>query len=159
MEFKNTAELDIADTLSRLINNQDSPNEELVIAAVIAKAEVSAIFTNAFENLPFTSEEVRKHTCEDPVLKKICSYLKSGWPAKTEGEIQSFYQKGICFRHANQLSPASGYTPFKPTVQEIMDFVDLFENINNNAVDHEQVPVVLPANEPVHVTISGLQMY
>uniref|UniRef100_A0A914CIN6 RNA-directed DNA polymerase n=1 Tax=Acrobeloides nanus TaxID=290746 RepID=A0A914CIN6_9BILA len=93
MEFKNTAELGIADTLSRLINTQDTSNDEVVIAAIDSEVEISAIFTNAFQNVPVTASEVIQHTREDPILKKICSFLQNGWPNKPEDEILPYYTR------------------------------------------------------------------
>ncbi|XP_062704672.1 uncharacterized protein K02A2.6-like [Aedes albopictus] len=95
IEYVSTQNFGYADVLSRLINNHEKPEEEAVIAMVHIEADVTSGLQDTLSNLPVTSKVVRDATSKDPVLQKVTSYIKNGWPLRAEAiceaEVKPFY--------------------------------------------------------------------
>ena len=61
-----------ADSLSRLpLKSQETP---------IVSDEPAVFNVSQLESLPVTSQQLRTATRTDPVLSKVVSYVRSGWP-------------------------------------------------------------------------------
>lgn len=94
IEYVSTQNFGYADVLSRLINNHEKPDEEAVIAMVRVEDDVSSSLQDTLQNLPVTSKMVQDATAKDPVLQKVSSYIKNGWPARAEAvpdEVKPYF--------------------------------------------------------------------
>ncbi|PIO61805.1 reverse transcriptase, partial [Teladorsagia circumcincta] len=79
IEYVNTKDFGQVDALSRLIASHSSTPKDYVIANV--DVDVTAEFIENCRQLPVSTETIRTATKDDPVIKKIIDYTKSGkWP-------------------------------------------------------------------------------
>ncbi|VUZ52590.1 unnamed protein product [Hymenolepis diminuta] len=66
-KFRRTEDLDQANCLSPLIENQSAKNEETVVASVSFERDVQHILAESIQNTPISAEEIRKETEKDAV--------------------------------------------------------------------------------------------
>ncbi|PIO77458.1 hypothetical protein TELCIR_00441 [Teladorsagia circumcincta] len=79
IEYVNTKDFGQVDALSRLIASHSSTPEDYVIANV--DVDVTAEFIENCRQFPFSTETIRTATKDDPIIKKVIDYTKSGkWP-------------------------------------------------------------------------------
>ena len=69
MEFLSSQKLSHADGLSRLIPEKSEPLEDMVIAALRAKAEVKNTMSETIRELPVTVNEIREKARDDEFIK------------------------------------------------------------------------------------------
>ncbi|VUZ41452.1 unnamed protein product, partial [Hymenolepis diminuta] len=66
-KFWRTENLDQADCLSPLIENQSAKNEETVVASVSFEREIQQILTESIRNTPVSVADIRKEAEKDAV--------------------------------------------------------------------------------------------
>ncbi|PIO53684.1 hypothetical protein TELCIR_24973, partial [Teladorsagia circumcincta] len=76
IEYVNTKDFGQVDALSRLIASQSSTPEDYVIANV--DVDVTAEFIENCRHLSVSTGTIRTATKDDPVIKKVIDYTKSG---------------------------------------------------------------------------------
>ncbi len=86
VQYKKSALVGNADSLSRLPNGQDTTFEEFA-------SEVSAFHIEQIEHLPVTSEQIRAATQKDPILSKVFRFVQNGWPNEVEESLKPFFQR------------------------------------------------------------------
>ncbi|KAL7078708.1 hypothetical protein ACQ4LE_002702 [Meloidogyne hapla] len=102
IEFVSTDKMGMADSLSRLINN-NIENEDKIIA-LVSKVEtgppeeinqvedtVNYVLNIMFEQLPVDNKQVRIETENDQNLKKVKEYICNGWPKQVENHELLFW--------------------------------------------------------------------
>lgn len=88
IEFVPSARNCFADALSRL------PLQTTTTESILDNKLDSSYFNYVEDELPITFHEIRAETRRDPLLNKIMSYVKFGWPDKVQSEIEkTFYLK------------------------------------------------------------------
>jgi transposase InsO family protein len=79
IKFTKTEDFGHADVLSRLIAEQKSEHDDLVIAEVT----INRLFVQQVDaTLPVTFAEIVEATEEDQVLPSVIQYVSSGWPSQ-----------------------------------------------------------------------------
>ncbi|BHF74808.1 hypothetical protein SprV_0501789600 [Sparganum proliferum] len=68
-----------ADALSRLISNQQEPEEDTVIAAISIEDDVRRQLSDAIRGSPVTTADIRHATEQDPVLRQAITYVQTCW--------------------------------------------------------------------------------
>nr|VZH91149.1 unnamed protein product [Spirometra erinaceieuropaei] len=68
-----------ADALSRLISNQQEPEEDTVIAAISIEDDVRRQLSDAVRGIPVTAADIRRATEQDPVLRQAITYVQTCW--------------------------------------------------------------------------------
>ncbi|KIH65366.1 hypothetical protein ANCDUO_04315 [Ancylostoma duodenale] len=78
IEYRPTSNFGQADPLSRLIAEQPTPQEDVVIAEI--NTDAVNLFTNTSAKLPLTADDIAKETQKDPLLKDVsyCVKLENG---------------------------------------------------------------------------------
>uniref|UniRef100_A0A0M3HF09 Uncharacterized protein n=1 Tax=Ascaris lumbricoides TaxID=6252 RepID=A0A0M3HF09_ASCLU len=77
-----------------LIAKQPTPDENQVIAAVSAEADVISTLANSVKALPVTEDEIRRATVEDRLLQLVSTYIRGSWPKTiTDPSLQCFYNR------------------------------------------------------------------
>nr|VZH95980.1 unnamed protein product [Spirometra erinaceieuropaei] len=69
-----------ADALSRLISNQQEPEEDTVIAAISIEDDVRRQLSDAIRGIPVTAADIRRATEQDPVLRQAITNVQTCWP-------------------------------------------------------------------------------
>uniref|UniRef100_A0A7I4YY53 RNA-directed DNA polymerase n=1 Tax=Haemonchus contortus TaxID=6289 RepID=A0A7I4YY53_HAECO len=83
IEYRHTTNFGQADALSRLIAEQSTKEEDVVIAAI--EKDASTIFVNAVSSLPVDARKIAEETSKDPNLKEVLHFVRSGeWPKKSD---------------------------------------------------------------------------
>ncbi|BHF79290.1 hypothetical protein SprV_0602241000 [Sparganum proliferum] len=75
-----TTDFGQANALSRLICNQQEPDEDTVIAAISIEDDVRRQLSDATRGIPVTAADIRRATEQDPVLRQAITYLQTCWP-------------------------------------------------------------------------------
>ncbi|BHF77599.1 hypothetical protein SprV_0602070700 [Sparganum proliferum] len=75
-----TTDFGQADALSRLISNQQEPEEDTVIAAISIEDDVRSQLSNAIRGIPVIAADIRRATEQDPVLRQAITYVQTCWP-------------------------------------------------------------------------------
>ncbi|EYC07744.1 hypothetical protein Y032_0069g372 [Ancylostoma ceylanicum] len=89
IEYTSTSNFGQADALSRLIAEQSTPEEDMVIAAI--EMDATTIFNHATSKLPVNARRIAEETAKDPVLKQILEFVKKGvWPKRTDAVTSRF---------------------------------------------------------------------
>ncbi|EPB69463.1 reverse transcriptase [Ancylostoma ceylanicum] len=76
IEYRPKSNFEQADALSRLIAEQSTPQEDVVIAEI--NADAVNLFTNTSAKLPLTADDVAKETQKDPLLKEQLHFAPQG---------------------------------------------------------------------------------
>ncbi|XGW21465.1 hypothetical protein V3C99_004430 [Haemonchus contortus] len=83
IEYRSTTNFGQADALSRLIAEQSTTEEDVVVAEI--EKDSSAIFVNALSLLPVDAKTIAEETSKDPILKKVLHSVQSGeWSKKSD---------------------------------------------------------------------------
>uniref|UniRef100_A0A7I4Y6B5 RNA-directed DNA polymerase n=1 Tax=Haemonchus contortus TaxID=6289 RepID=A0A7I4Y6B5_HAECO len=83
IEYRHTTNFGQADALSRLIAEQSTKEEDVVIATI--EKDASTIFVNAVSSLPVDARKIAEETSKDPNLKEVLHFVRSGeWPKKSD---------------------------------------------------------------------------
>nr|CDJ84418.1 RNA-directed DNA polymerase (reverse transcriptase) domain containing protein [Haemonchus contortus] len=83
IEYRSTTNFGQADALSRLIAEQSTTEEDVVVAEI--EKDSSAIFVNALSLLPVDAKTIAEETSKDPILKEVLHSVQSGeWPKKSD---------------------------------------------------------------------------
>ncbi|BHF79495.1 hypothetical protein SprV_0702261500 [Sparganum proliferum] len=69
IRYCRTTDFGQADALSRLISNQQEPEEDTVIAAISIEDDVRRQLSDAIRGIPVTAADIRHATEQDPVLR------------------------------------------------------------------------------------------
>ena len=86
IEYKPTGQHSNADALSRL---------PLPDTTSVPVSTVPAFFNiGQIQSLPVTCDSVQRATRRDPVLSKVISYSKRGWPTTIPDTLKPYYQGG-----------------------------------------------------------------
>ncbi|EYC37500.1 hypothetical protein Y032_0784g2333 [Ancylostoma ceylanicum] len=89
IEYRPKSNFEQADALSRLIAEQSTPQEDVVIAEI--NADAVNLFTNTSAKLPLTADDVAKETQKDPLLKEVLHCVQTGeWPKKSKDRLLRF---------------------------------------------------------------------
>nr|VZH96691.1 unnamed protein product [Spirometra erinaceieuropaei] len=75
-----TTDFGQTDALSRLISNQQEPEEDTVIAAISIEDDVRRQLSDAIRGIPVTAADIRRATEQDPVLRQAITYVQTCWP-------------------------------------------------------------------------------
>nr|VZI52304.1 unnamed protein product [Spirometra erinaceieuropaei] len=81
IRYCRTTDLGQADALTRLISNQQEPEEDTVIAAISIEDDLRRQLSDAIRGIPVTSADIRRATEQDPVLHRSITYVQTCWPA------------------------------------------------------------------------------
>uniref|UniRef100_A0A7I4Z2W7 RNA-directed DNA polymerase n=1 Tax=Haemonchus contortus TaxID=6289 RepID=A0A7I4Z2W7_HAECO len=82
IEYRSTTNFGQTYALSRLIAEQSTTEEDVVVAEI--EKDSSAIFVNALSLLPVDAETIAEETSRDPILKGVLQSVQSGeWPKKS----------------------------------------------------------------------------
>ncbi|BHF79672.1 hypothetical protein SprV_0702279400 [Sparganum proliferum] len=80
------------DALSRLISNQQEPEEDTVIAAISIEDDVRSQLSDAIRGIPVTAADIRRATEQDPVLRHAITYVQTGRPtAALAGDLRQLF--------------------------------------------------------------------
>ncbi|CAH8672200.1 unnamed protein product [Schistosoma rodhaini] len=94
IKYNPTTNFGQADALSRLISSQTKHEEDVLVAAVEAEAEVQAVLTDAIAALPITYENIKEASKRDNTLKTIRHFLLNKWPSeRLQGEILQYFRR------------------------------------------------------------------
>ncbi|BHF84807.1 hypothetical protein SprV_0902795900 [Sparganum proliferum] len=80
IRYCRTADFGQADVLSRLISNQQEPDEDTVIAAISIEDDVRRQLSDAIRGVHVTAADIRRSTEQDPVLRQVITYVQTCWP-------------------------------------------------------------------------------
>nr|VZI21223.1 unnamed protein product [Spirometra erinaceieuropaei] len=87
-----TTDFGHADTLSRLISNQQEPEEDTVIAAISIEDGVRRQLSDAIRGIPVTAADIRRATEQDPVLRQAITYVQTCWPTTAlAGDLRQLF--------------------------------------------------------------------
>nr|VZI38168.1 unnamed protein product [Spirometra erinaceieuropaei] len=87
-----TTDFGQADALSRLISNQQEPEEDTVIAAISIEDDVRRQLSDAIRGIPVTAADIRRATEQDPVLRQAITYVRTCWPATAlAGDLRQLF--------------------------------------------------------------------
>nr|VZI04460.1 unnamed protein product [Spirometra erinaceieuropaei] len=79
IRYCRTTDFGQADALSRLISNQQEPEEDTVIAAISIEDDVRRQLSDAIRGIPVTAADIRRATEQDPVLRQATTYVQTCW--------------------------------------------------------------------------------
>nr|VZI13561.1 unnamed protein product [Spirometra erinaceieuropaei] len=92
IRFCRTTDFGQADALSRLISNQQEPEEDTVIAAISIEDDVRRQLSDAIRGIPVTAADIRRATEQDPVLRQAITYVQTCWPTTAlAGDIHQLF--------------------------------------------------------------------
>ncbi|BHF66642.1 hypothetical protein SprV_0200966400 [Sparganum proliferum] len=87
-----TTDFGQTDALSRLISNQQDPEEDTVIAAISIEDDVRRQLSDAIRGIPVTAAEIRRATEQDPVLRQAITYVQTCWPTTAlAGDLRQLF--------------------------------------------------------------------
>lgn len=82
IEYINTKDFGYADVLSRLIDLQQKPEEEFVVASIQLEEEVENIIDLCQSNIPVSFKVIQSLTNRDSELQQVIKFVQTAWPAK-----------------------------------------------------------------------------
>nr|VZI32415.1 unnamed protein product [Spirometra erinaceieuropaei] len=92
IRYCRTTDFGQADALSRLISNQQEPEEDTVIAAISIEDDVRRQLSDAIRGIPVTAADIRRATEQDPVLRQAITYVQTCWPATAlAGDLRQLF--------------------------------------------------------------------
>ncbi|BHF61136.1 hypothetical protein SprV_0100410700 [Sparganum proliferum] len=117
-----------ADALSRLISNQQEPEEDTVIAAISIEDDVRRQLSDAIRGIPVTAADIRRATGRDPVLRQAITYVQTCWPTTAlAGDLRQLFLRRAslsvvdsCLMFADRVVIPSS---LRPTVLRLSSFV------------------------------------
>ena len=75
-----TGEFGQVDALSRLIRIQSVLDDDTVIAAISVEDDCQRTLTDCIRTIPVTRLEIKQETQQDPMIQKVCGFLRHSWP-------------------------------------------------------------------------------
>nr|VZH93120.1 unnamed protein product [Spirometra erinaceieuropaei] len=92
IRYCRTTDFGQADALSRLISNQQEPEEDTVIAAISIEDGVRRQLSDAIRGIPVTAADIRRATEQDPVLRQAITYVQTCWPTTAlAGDLRQLF--------------------------------------------------------------------
>ncbi|BHF75116.1 hypothetical protein SprV_0501821100 [Sparganum proliferum] len=92
IRYCRTTDFGQADALSRLISNQQEPEEDTVIAAISIEDDVRRQLSDAIRGIPVSAADVRHATEQDPVLRQAITYVQTCWPTTAlAGDLRQLF--------------------------------------------------------------------
>nr|VZI39324.1 unnamed protein product [Spirometra erinaceieuropaei] len=92
IRYCRTTDFGQADALSRLISNQQEPEEDTVIAAISIEDSVRRQLSDAIRGIPVTAADIRRATEQDPVLRQAITYVQTCWPTTAlAGDLRQLF--------------------------------------------------------------------
>ncbi|BHF58195.1 hypothetical protein SprV_0100114500 [Sparganum proliferum] len=92
IRYYRTTDFGQADTLSRLISNQQEPEEDTVIAAISIEDDVRRQLSDVIRGIPVTVADIRHATEQDPVLRQAITYVQTCWPTTAlAGDLRQLF--------------------------------------------------------------------
>ncbi|BHF79293.1 hypothetical protein SprV_0602241300 [Sparganum proliferum] len=92
IRYCRTTDFGQADALSRLISNQQEPEEDTVIAAISIEDDVRRQLSDAIRGIPVTAADIRHATEQDPVLHQAIAYVQTCWPTTAlAGDLRQLF--------------------------------------------------------------------
>ncbi|BHF70642.1 hypothetical protein SprV_0301369500 [Sparganum proliferum] len=121
IRYCRTTDFGQADALSRLISNQQEPEEDTVIAAISIVDDVRRQLSDAIRGIPVTAADIRHATEQDPVLRQAITYVQTCWPTTAlAGDLRQIFLRRAslsvvdsCLMFADRVVIPS---PLRPTV-------------------------------------------
>ncbi|XP_062557640.1 uncharacterized protein K02A2.6-like [Armigeres subalbatus] len=87
IEYVSTDKFGNADVLSRLIDQHNRPEEDVIIACTTLEEDLRSVAIDSTKQLPLSFSMVEKATASDPILRKIFRFINDGWP-KSRSEVK-----------------------------------------------------------------------
>ncbi|BHF63607.1 hypothetical protein SprV_0200660100 [Sparganum proliferum] len=92
IRYCRTTDFGQADALSRLISNQQEPEEDTVIAAISIEDDVRRQLSDAIQGIPVTAADIRHATEQDPVLRQAITYVQTCRPTTAlAGDLRQLF--------------------------------------------------------------------
>ncbi|BHF61522.1 hypothetical protein SprV_0100449700 [Sparganum proliferum] len=92
IRYCRTADFGQTDALSRLISNQQEPEEDTVISAISIEDDVRRQLSDAIRGIPVTAADIRHATEQDPVLRRAITYVQTCWPTTAlAGDLRQLF--------------------------------------------------------------------
>nr|VZI41216.1 unnamed protein product [Spirometra erinaceieuropaei] len=92
IRYCRTTDFAQADAHSRLISNQQEPEEDTVIAAFSIEDDVRRQLSDAIRGIPGTAADIRRATEQDPVLRQAIAYVQTCWPTTAlAGDLRQLF--------------------------------------------------------------------
>nr|VZI26728.1 unnamed protein product [Spirometra erinaceieuropaei] len=92
IRYCRTTDFGQADALSRLISNQQEPEEDTVITAISIEDDVRRQLSDAIRGIPVTAADIRHATEQDPVLRQAITYVQTCWPTTAlAGDLRQLF--------------------------------------------------------------------
>nr|VZI51040.1 unnamed protein product [Spirometra erinaceieuropaei] len=92
IRYCRTTDFGQADALSRLISNQQEPEEDTVIVAISIEDDVRRQLSDAIRGIPVTAADIRHATEQDPVLRQAITYVQTCWPTTAlAGDLRQLF--------------------------------------------------------------------
>uniref|UniRef100_A0AC34QC54 Reverse transcriptase n=1 Tax=Panagrolaimus sp. JU765 TaxID=591449 RepID=A0AC34QC54_9BILA len=112
IEYVRTEDFGNADGLSRLPN----PDEEPLYSETMFEKECLKLYRVKQESSPLRWSEIEKFTKNDPILSKVLSWIREGFPGKVEKKWKTWWEK------RDEMTSFEGVVLFrdKPVIPEAM---------------------------------------
>nr|VZI03784.1 unnamed protein product [Spirometra erinaceieuropaei] len=92
IRYCRTTDFGQTDALSRLISNQQEPEEDTVIAVISIEDDVRRQLSDAIRGRPVTAADIRHATEQDPVLRQALTYVQTCWPTTAlAGDLRQLF--------------------------------------------------------------------
>lgn len=91
INYVNTKEFGCVDVLSRLIDTNMKPDEDIIIACATLEDDCSSALSDHFNNLPITFNMVLNATNKCKVLQTVIASSKNGWEKKIPPELTPYF--------------------------------------------------------------------
>ncbi|BHF82498.1 hypothetical protein SprV_0802563600 [Sparganum proliferum] len=92
IRYCRTTDFGQVDALSRLISNQQEPEEDTVIAAISIEVDVRGQLSEAIRGIPVTAADIRHATEQDPLLRQAITYVETCWPTTAlAGDLRQLF--------------------------------------------------------------------
>ncbi|BHF78836.1 hypothetical protein SprV_0602195100 [Sparganum proliferum] len=92
IRYCRTTDFGQADALSRLVSNQQEPEEDTVIAAISIEDDVRRQLSDAIRGIPVIAADIRRATERDPVLRQAITYVQTCWPTTAlAGDLRQLF--------------------------------------------------------------------
>ncbi|BHF66177.1 hypothetical protein SprV_0200919300 [Sparganum proliferum] len=92
IRYCRTTDFGQADALSRLISNQQEPEEDTVVATISIEDDVRRQLSDAIRGIPVTAADIRHATEQDPVLRQAITYVQTCWPTTAlAGDLRQLF--------------------------------------------------------------------
>ena len=76
----------------RLIRILSVSDDDAVIAAISVEYDCQRTLTDCIRTIPVTRMEIKQET-QDPMIQKVCGFLRHSWPPNLTGDLQQFKRR------------------------------------------------------------------